>query len=146
MEEGHKVSEIELMKKWQEILSFYDVLIENGHRLRPIRFLVRHIIDNGYWVSIFPGTSFYNLLISLTAKNTIDFTKTLKIEIDDLHGKVNFKYRDFTGKERNVENLQSTLKWFDTCELTEINDTFEHFLMLHKDWNEVKKTTSANQT
>jgi hypothetical protein len=134
--EGDKVSSSDLKSKWSETLSFYDEMINNGHSLRPIRFLIRHIIDRGFDELYFPGTSLFTLLISVPADNKINFDKTLSVQVDELTNTVNFKYKDLTGLNRqNEKDLEKSLKWSETCQLTEASDTFEYFLSISPDWN-----------
>lgn len=67
MTEGDLITSVELQKAWGRTFTFCDNLIENGHKLRPIRFL-RHLIEKGYANYYYPGTSLYTLLISTPDK------------------------------------------------------------------------------
>jgi len=134
MNEGDLIKETELLKSWMETLQFFDDMIENSHKVRSIRFLVRHIIDKGYSKKMVPGTSLFSLLISIPKDNTIDYSKTLQVSFNDITQKVEFNYRNYDGLERNADNLKNSLKWSDYCEQTEVIDTFEHFLMITEDW------------
>ncbi|MBK9220497.1 MAG: hypothetical protein IPO16_00040 [Saprospiraceae bacterium] len=129
MQEGVTVTSSDLVSEWEKTLAFFDHLISIGHKLRPIRFLTRHIIDKGYNSLLYPGTSLYNLLVSVPTNNETNYDQTLLIECDQLKNIVKFKYRDYTGIDRQKEgSLENALKWSETCQPTEVNDTFEFFL------------------
>jgi len=133
--QGDDLTPTDLKEKWVETLKFYDQMIESGHQLRPIRFLVRHIIDKGYDNYYFPGTSLFNLLVSIPIDKKVNYTKTLKVEIDQLRNIVKFDYRDWTRLSRdNNADFEKSLKWSDTCQLTECCDTFEYFINTYKEW------------
>ncbi|MCX2743727.1 hypothetical protein OO013_07620 [Mangrovivirga sp. M17] len=132
MTEGDNISTKDLIKTWGEILEFYNHLIDNeGEQLRPIRFLVRHIIDRGYSKYLFGGTSLYNLMISIPTTNQIDYTKTLLIEYEQLSQIVKFKYWICPKENRTKNNIH----WEMDCQTTEVNDTFEYFITQNDDWN-----------
>lgn len=131
---GDKISAFDLESSWKEILSTFDLLIENGHKLRPIRFLIRHIIEKGYSAELYAGSSLWSLLISLPRDMTIDFTKTLKVEIDQLTSTVQFVYHSEQPRPNEPQ-------WNEECQLTEIVDTFEYFIGTQKDWEKIKNTT-----
>lgn len=133
--QGDDLTPTDLKEKWVETLKFYDQMIESGHQLRPIRFLVRHIIDKGYDNYYFPGTSLFNLLVSIPIDKKVNYTKTLKVEIDQLRNIVKFDYRDWTRLSRdNNADFEKSLKWSDTCQLTECCETFEYFINTYKEW------------
>ncbi len=133
--QGDEITSKDLKEKWAETLSHYDQTINNRHHLRPIRFLVRHIIEKGYDDYYFPGTSLFNLLVSIPIDNKVNYSKTLMVEVDHLRNIVKFKYRDWTGLSRdNKVDFEKSLKWSDTCQLTESCDTFEHFIGIFKEW------------
>lgn len=131
---GDKISAIDLKSSWEDILSTFDLLIENGHKLRPIRFLIRHIIEKGYSNDLYAGSSLWSLLISLPKDMTIDFTKTLRVEIDQLTSTVSFVYHSQLPRRDMPE-------WKEECQLTEIVDTFDYFIEDQKDWKKIKNTT-----
>lgn len=131
---GDKISAIDLKSSWEDILSTYDLLIENGHKLRPIRFLIRHIIEKEYSNDLYAGSSLWSLLISLPKDMTIDFTKTLRVEIDQLTSTVQFVYHSQLPRP-------DTPEWKEECQLTEIVDTFDYFIENQKDWKKIKNTT-----
>jgi hypothetical protein len=134
--QGDELKSSDLKEKWVETLTFYDQMIDGGHQLRPIRFLVRHIIDKGYDNYYFPGTSLFNLLISIPIDNKVSYTKTLKVEVDQLRNIVKFDYRDWTGlSQDNTADLEKSLKWSDRSQLTESCDTFEYFINTIEEWN-----------
>jgi len=137
MNEGNLITESELLKSWRETLHFFDDMIENGHKVRSIRFLVRHIIDKGYSKRLVPGTSLFSLLISIPTNNTVDYSKTLQVSFNDLTQKVEFNYRNYTGLERSSDNLKKSLRWSEYCEQTEVVDVFEHFLMITEGWEDI---------
>ncbi|MCF7560634.1 hypothetical protein L3X39_08285 [Sabulilitoribacter multivorans] len=131
---GDKISAIDLKSSWEDILSTFDLLIENGHKLRPIRFLIRHIIEKGYSNDLYAGSSLWSLLISLPKDMTIDFSKTLRVEIDQLTSTVSFVYHSQLPRRETPE-------WKEECQLTEIVDTFDYFIENQKDWKKIKNTT-----
>lgn len=141
MNEDDKITTEELIGNWNRILKFYDNLIDQGFKLRPIRFLVRHIIEQEYSRAIYGGTSLYNLILSLPTDNEIDYTKTLQVEFDKPTQTVRFNYHDKPRNERTKENRD----WSTECQATEIVDTFEHFLNEHKEWKKIKKARHANK-
>lgn len=128
---GDKISAFDLESSWNNILSNFELLIDNGHKLLPIRFLIRHIIEKGYSTELYAGSSLWSLLISLPTEMTIDFTKTLKVEIEQLTSTVKFRY------ECDLPRPDIP-KWEETCQLTEIIDTFEYFIEMQKDWKKIK--------
>ena len=136
--EGDKISTTDLEISWTEILSTFDKFIENGHKLRPIRFLIRHIIENGYSRRLFAGSSLWSLLISLPSNLTVDFARTLRVDIDQLTSTVKFTYKNKLA--RPDEPI-----WTETCQLTEIIDIFEYFIEINKDWKEIKNTTRQHR-
>lgn len=141
MNEGDKILTSELVQKWHDTLKFYDEMIEGGRKLRPLRFLVRYIIECEYSIDLYPGTSHFNLSISIPTNQRIDYRKTLNIDYDQLSQKVNLKYWDCKRGERTKENLN----WSTQCEATEINDAFEFFLTENRDWKKIKER-HANKT
>lgn len=134
---GDVISEIELEESWEDILSTFDMLIDNGHKLRPIRFLIRHVIEKGYSKNLYAGSSLYSLLISLPIDMTIDFTKTLRVEMDWLTPTVKFQYQCKFPRPKEPE-------WIETCQPTEIIDIFEYFLQTQDDWGKIKKRHANN--
>ena len=134
---GDKISAFDLESSWKEILSTYDLLIENGHKLRPIRFLIRHIIEKGYSAELYAGSSLWSLLISLPRDLTIDFRKTLKVEIDQMTSTVQFVYHCELPRPNEPQ-------WNEECQLTEIIDTFEYFIGTQNDWEKIKKRHANN--
>lgn len=135
MTEGDNITSEDLTQKWVDTLALFDTLLENGHKLRPISFLIRHIIDKAYDTKLFPGSSLYSLLISIPTDNKINYDKTLNISCDQLHNTVVFKYRDTTGLNKKDSNsLAKAYSWTDTCQFTEVNDTFEYFLTQVDSW------------
>jgi hypothetical protein len=134
MKEGDKISNIKLTKNWDETLKFYDDLISKNFNLRPIRFLIRHIISNNYSDKLFSGTSLYDLLISLPENDKVNFNKTLKINFNQKNQIVKFNYSQLDRFEKTKQNQTWTIE----CQATEINETFEYFLLLHDEWNSIK--------
>ena len=129
MPEGDAISSIDLVKEWAETLTFFDQMISNGQKIRSIRFLIRHIIEHGYNTKLYPGTSMYSLLISFPMESKINYTKTLKIDCDQLRSHVKYSYRDYSGLDRQLSsNLNKALIWEDICQPTEVIGTFEYFL------------------
>ena len=131
-----EISTSDLKEKWASTLSYYDEMIELGHPLRSIRFLVRHIIENGYDNYYFPGTSLFDLLISIPIDNKVNYSKTLRVGVDELRCEVKFVYRDWTGLSRgNTADLKKSFVWSETCQLTESIDTFEYFISTRPEWD-----------
>ena len=122
------------MKEWRETLSRYDVMIENGIRLRPIRFIIRHIIDNGYDRYLFPGSSLYSLLISIPIDEKVSFVKTLVVEFDQLTQELKFKFIDETKRNQRDLNSKSKVLWEETCQATEGNSVIEYFFTDNEDF------------
>ncbi|NVK29054.1 MAG: hypothetical protein HWE14_13455 [Flavobacteriia bacterium] len=131
---GDKISALDLEASWKEKLSTFDLLIENGLKLRPIRFLIRYIIEKGYSAELYAGSSHYSLLISLPKDMTIDFTRTLKVQIEQRTSTVKFRYQCEMPRPKEPQ-------WEETCQLTEIIDTFEFFISTQKDWKKIINTT-----
>ncbi|WP_157974638.1 hypothetical protein [Lewinella sp. IMCC34183] len=124
------VSESDLERSWEKIFSIFDLMIENGYKLRPIRSLIRYVIEKGYSKYIYAGTSYRSLLISLPSDMALNFTKTLRIQIDQNRSVVNFVY--------NCKVPRSEKPEFEYgCQLTEIIDTFEWFIQSHEDWTRI---------
>ena len=65
---------------------------------------------------------------------TVDFTKTLYVEIDPMTSTVQFAYHCELPRPNEPQ-------WKEECQLTEIVDTFEYFIGTQKDWKTIKKTT-----
>lgn len=137
MREGYQITALELKQAWQDILSLYEMLIMNGQKLKPIKFLIKHIIEKGYSTYYYPSISFYKLLISLPKNHKIDYTRTLRVEVDQLTQKVRFWYSNYSELEKGIEHQSGALKWTTVCELTEINSIFDYFLTQFEEW-EVK--------
>ncbi|MCF8278572.1 MAG: hypothetical protein K9J17_17725 [Flavobacteriales bacterium] len=135
MTEGKVTTAEQLNDKWLQTLTMFDKLIdEQGMKLRPLRFLIRHIVEQGYSKSLYVGTSLYNLLISLPSDGRIDYSKTLRIEYDQLTQKVKFSYKD-----NSVDN------WNEECQATEAIDMFEDFLIKETEWNKMKQRHANNR-
>jgi len=139
MNEGEIITKDNLATAWDSVLNFYDNLIENNLKLRPIRFVVRHIIDKGYNKAIFPGTSLYSLLISIPRDNRVNYDKTLTIQYDELANVLKFKFIDWTGLDRNTADRKQYLKWEDTCQATEGVALIEAFFADNPDFKKVTK-------
>lgn len=136
MQEGDPITVGQLKNEWSNVLSKYDQFIQAGNKLRPIRFIVRHIMDRGYDSVLFPGTSMYSLLISIPLDDRVNFSKTLKIEFDHLTEKVKFRYNDGTDPQS---------KWEETCQATEGIDLLEHFLTANTHFSLVTKKPSGER-
>lgn len=135
LNEGDELTTNILKEKWLETLTFYDEMIEEGQQVRPIRNLVNYIIDLHYNQYLFPGTSLFNLLISLPINNKVSYTRTLKVEVEQEGNIVKFDYHDWTGLIHDKsEDFDKSLKWSKTCQLTETCDTFEYFNSLFEEW------------
>lgn len=130
MKEGELVTSDQLRNEWNSVLSTYDLFIDGGHKLRPVRFIIRHIIEKGYDRVLFPGTSMYSLLVSIPVDNKVNFNKTLKIEFDHLTEELRFKYIDRTNGQT---------KWEETCQATEGSDLLENFLTDNEDFRRATK-------
>jgi hypothetical protein len=130
MNEGESITSDQLRNEWTNVLSTYDLFINGGHKLRPVRFIVRHIIEKGYDRVLFPGTSMYSLLISIPLDNKVNFNKTLKIEFDHLTEQLKFKY---------IDRTKGQIGWEETCQATEGGDFLESFLTDNEDFRRVTK-------
>jgi hypothetical protein len=101
MKEGELVNSDQLIDEWTRVLSTYDLFINGGHKLRPIRFIITHIIERGYDRHLFPGTSMYSPLISIPQDSKVNFNKTLRIEFDHLTETLNFRFKDRVSSPEN---------------------------------------------
>jgi hypothetical protein len=134
MSEGQIVNKDDLILEWDRALNFYDDLIENNHKLRPIRFIIRHIIEKGYNKALFPGTSLYSLLISIPQDNKVNYNNTLQIQYDELRELLKFRFTDKTGLGRQPQDGKESLRWEETCQLTEGIALLETFFSENKDF------------
>ncbi len=139
MKEGEIITKDILTKEWERVLSTFDMMINNGIKLRPIRFIIRHIIEKGYNETLFPGTSLYSLLISIPTDNKIDFNKTLRIEYEQLTETLIFKFSDWTGVDRQSTDLRTRVLWEDTCQATEGVSILETFFTDNEDFKKIIK-------
>lgn len=130
MKEGELITSDQLRYEWANVLSRFDLFINGGHKLRPVRFIVRHIIDKGYDRVLFPGTSMYSLLISILVNDKVNFNKTLKIEFDQLTENLKFTFK---------VNGNTQINWEETCQATEGIDLLEKFLTNNEDFRRVTK-------
>lgn len=135
MKEGGQVSTRELALSWEEVLAFYDNLIDRQNfKLRPVRLLVRYIIEAGFSEYFYAGTSLYSLLISLPTMGRINFKKTLRVSYNQLKQTVTFEYWDCDRNQHNRDNK----RWSVECQVTEVIDTFESFLMENEGWKPIQ--------
>jgi hypothetical protein len=134
MSEGEAITKDNLILEWDRVLNFYDDLIENNHKLRPIRFIVRHIIEKGYNKTLFPGTSLYSLLISVPRENRVSYNKTLQIHYDELRELLKFRFTDKTSLGNQPADGKESLIWEETCQLTEGIALLESFFANNKDF------------
>jgi|JI9StandDraft_1071089.scaffolds.fasta_scaffold409041_2 hypothetical protein len=130
MNEGDIITSDQLRNEWTNTLSTYDLFINGGHKLRPVRFIVRYIIEKGYDRVLFPGTSMYSLLISIPIDNKVNFNKTLKINFDHLTETLKFKF---------IDRTTGQIGWEETCQATEGSDLLESFFADNKDFRLVTK-------
>jgi hypothetical protein len=137
MNEGEITTNESLELEWKRVLNFYDKLIENGFTLRPIRFIVRHIIDKGYNKVLFPGTSLYSLLISIPRENRVSYDKTLHIQFDELRKLLRFSFTDQSGQDRHMAERKEYLKWEETCQLSEGIALIESFFASNNDFRDI---------
>lgn len=114
----------DLTPEWRETNAAYRALTENKPAHRCIRWLIEHILDAGYSKGLFPGTSMYNLLISIPTDGKVDYSTTLRIAYDELAQILEFNL------QLNKDMVSKT-----TCQPSEAIDTFEHFLNEHPDWS-----------
>lgn len=138
MNKGDTITKLELSKAWLDTLKIFDEFIKYGNKVRPIRFLVRHILEKKYSEKLVPGTSLFSLLISIPRNNTVDYSKTLHISLNEFTQKVEFRYSISEGSVNSEQNNKRSLKWADECELTEVIDTFEYFLLVTEEWRYIK--------
>lgn len=134
MTEGETVTADDLVNEWKGILSTYDLMIDNGIKLRPIRFIIRYIIESGYDRLLFPGSSLYALLISIPTDGKVNYCKTLKIEYNQLTEVLNFKFKERTAQERQDLNSKGKVLWEETCQATEGCSVIESFFMNNEDF------------
>ncbi len=134
MKEGDVVTSENLRTEWKHVLSIFDTFIDNGYKLRPLRLIVRHIIQKGYNKALLPGTSMYSLLISIPIENRVSHNKTLSIGLDELRGRLEFKFSDWTGIDRHHSDAKKQIKWAETCLATEGSTLIEHFFADNEDF------------
>lgn len=129
--QGDKISAFDLESSWNDILLTFDLMIQNGHKLGPILVLIRHLIKKGYSSKLYADSSLWSLLISLPKNMSIDFGRTLRVEIDQMTSKVQFIYH-------NEMPRPDEPHWKEECQLTEIVDTFEFFINRESEWKKIK--------
>jgi hypothetical protein len=139
MHEGEIITKDSLITEWDRVLTFYDDLIQNNFKLRPIRFIVKHIVEKGYNKALFPGTSLYSLLISIPRDNRVNYDKTLMIQYDELTELLKFKFIDKTGLNRQTADRNQYLKWEETCQATEGIALMETFFADNMDFKNIIK-------
>ena len=129
--EGEFINSNELKVLWSELLMEFDDAFKQGNNVGPIKFLIKYIIEKGYDKYYFLGSSLFSLLISIPINQKIDYSHTLRVEIDEMKKDViNFKYRLKNKYENEIEYL-----WKETCQFSEICDTFEYFIHHFECWN-----------
>jgi hypothetical protein len=134
MKEGESVTTDDLVNEWKGTLSTYDLMIDNGIKLRPIRFIIRHVIEKGYDRFLFPGTSLYSLLISIPTDKKVNYSRTLKIGYDQLTEELKFQFIDRTTQDRQDLNSKGKVLWEETCQATEGSSVIESFFMDNEDF------------
>jgi hypothetical protein len=139
MKEGEIITKDILTKERERVLSTFDMMINNGIKLRPIRFIIRHIIDRGYNEVLFPGTSLYSLLVSIPTDNKINFNKTLRIEYKQQTETLTFKFTDWTDVDRQNTDLKAKILWEDTCQATEGTSLLESLFTDNEDFKKIIK-------
>ncbi len=139
MKEGEIVTSDQMRNEWTNVLSTYDLFVNGGHKLRPIRFIIRYVIEKGYDKVLFPGTSMYSLLIYLPLDNRVNYNKTLRIEFDHLTENLRFRFSDWTGIDRQNSNFKKQIKWEETCQSTEGTALLESFLADNEDFKKAIK-------
>ncbi|MEP7197901.1 MAG: hypothetical protein ABI851_15390 [Saprospiraceae bacterium] len=144
MRDGETITTDDLVNEWKGVLSTYDLMIDNGIKLRPIRFIIRNIIEKGYDRLLFPGTSLYSLLISIPIDKKVNYSKTLKIEYDQLIEELKFKFIDRTAQDQQDLNSKGKVLWDVTCQATEGSSVIESFFMDNEDFRKtVEKRMSV---
>lgn len=128
--EGEFINSNELKVLWSELLMEFDYSFKHGNNVGPIKFLIKYIIEKCYDRYYFPGSSLFSLLISIPINQKIDFTHTLKVEIDEFKQIVKFNYHIKKREEGTINYL-----WQETCQFSEICDTFEYFIHCFEYWN-----------
>lgn len=128
---GDIVTVKDLEDSWIEVLDTFDRFIEAGRSERPVGLLIRHIINKGYSKYLFGGSAIWFLLISLPKEMTVDYTKTLRIEANWQTSTIRFIYHCELPRSKKPD-------WYETCQFTEITDTFEYFLTINDEWKKIK--------
>ena len=124
----------DLTSYWKEVNNTYRALTEGKLQFRCIRWLFEHIIDSGYAKHLFPGTSIYNLLVSLPVDGKVSYTRTLQVAYDELEQVVTMQLKVGSNSQETSEDIEKSIVCSITCQPTEVLDTFEHFLNEHSDW------------
>lgn len=124
----------DLTSYWKEVNNTYRALTEGKLQFRCIRWLFEHIIDSGYAKHLFPGTSIYNLLVSLPLDGKVNYTRTLLVAYDEPTQVVSMQLKIWSNSSGTSEDIEKASVWSITCQPTEVLDTFEHFLNEHSDW------------
>ena len=108
--EGDPVPD-DLTPYWGETASDYGELIRALPQHRCVRWLMEHIIHEGYSKKLFPGTSMYQLLISTPEGGKVDYGRTLRIGYDELKQVVVFSLK-----------MKKIIAWEITCQPSEVID------------------------
>lgn len=120
---------------WVNTNTRYRALTENKPAYRCIRWLMEHILGAGYSKGLIPGTSMYNLLISIPLNGKVNYKHTLHIGYDELTQVVSLSMKIWPYEKRSPLESKEATKWSTTCQPTELIDTFEHFLNEHPEWS-----------
>ena len=106
---------------WVECLRSYEEF--EGWDVKPIKYIVRHILNSEYSSRLYPGTSMMRLLVSKPVDGRLNFTETLLIDYN--HDKLKQQIRFVYTKDKQE-------KYSDFCQATEGIDTFEEFMKWRK--------------
>jgi len=128
LHEGDQVPP-DLTPYWSEGIESHPVIYSGRPQHRCVRWLMEHIVENGYSKHLVPYVSIASLLISIPDQGLVNYDRTLHVRFDDLDQHVVMKVW-FAG----------SLIWETTCQASETIDTFEHLLDEHPDWARAART------
>lgn len=125
MNEGETIVVDRLRIEWKEIFSVFAL----GNMPKPIKMIVRHIIDRGYDQVFVPGSSLYTLLISVPIDNKVNYSYTLRVVYDEQIQIIKFKFVEKIA-DANARDSAGTrlIRWEETCQASEGAAVLEDFL------------------
>lgn len=105
-----------LKYRWAHVLLDFEEAIESGKtELKPIKHLIKHIIKKGYNQALLPATSHFGLCVKLSEDKFLNVRVSESTQIIIFHA--------------------NQYSWSETCQYSEICDTFDYFLEHVSGWN-----------